>query len=110
MGDEWVDELAKLTERVMGFVVGEAVAVRCPECWVVIPVLSDVDKARQRIRHAHDDMGDGGLCIQCGRLHTATVVPSCETCGGPDNSVLSRPHDGVFRHHHCPEFAVVLNG
>lgn len=76
------------------------VMVRCPECNEMIPEKFKVEDARRRIRAAHDDLDVGGVCTQCGRLHTATVLLACPTCGEPDETP-------ILGHHHCPGLALV---
>lgn len=97
--DEYVDQMARLGERAMRVTV-QAVAVRCPECNEPVPGLVKVEDARRRIRTAHDDLGAGGACTQCGRLHTATILAACPTCGGPDETPIRG-------HHHCPPLALI---
>jgi predicted RNA-binding Zn-ribbon protein involved in translation (DUF1610 family) len=97
--DEHIDQIARLTERTAHVTV-QAVAVRCPECGVGVPGLVKVEDARRRIRSAHDDLGGGGVCTQCGRLHTAVLLHPCPTCGEPDETPIRG-------HHHCPPLALI---
>lgn len=91
--DAYVDYIATLTERATGLLVS-AILVRCPECWTPITEPIDVDKARHRIRHAHDDNGPGGICTKCERLHSVTIVHACEVCFDPaEGPGLTLCHD-----------------